>query len=121
MCIKESDGSVASSEQYKMERFWESSVKRYIDLAGHSVRMKVVPTPFLVEDSSKGLAGAPCATGPMSECPWCAHTFAPVVHEDSDVLNKKTKVIPTGNDLEDTAGGGNSADPNKPPNKREAC
>mgnify|MGYP002810278831 CR=1 FL=1 len=75
-------------------------MQRYVELAGPNVRMKVVPTPFLVEDSGNGPAGAPCATGPISECPWCAHTFAPTVFKDLDELNKKTKkVVPTGADL----------------------
>ncbi len=112
------DGSVASSVSYNMESFWDSCVQRYIELAGPTVRMKVVPTPFLVEDSGKGPAGAPCATGPVAECPWCAHTFAPTVFKDLDELNKNNKKeVPTGTALgngEDPPCGGDSAVLTKP-------
>ena len=49
------DGGVATSVSYNMENFWDSCVQRYKDLAGPNVRIKEVPTPFLVEDSEKGL------------------------------------------------------------------
>ncbi len=72
-------------------------MERYVELAGPNVRLKDVPTPFLVEDAEKGPAGAPCATGPISECPWCSHTFSPTVYKDLDELNHKTKKdVPTG-------------------------
>ncbi len=111
------DGGVANSVMYNMENFWDSCVQRYKDLAGPNVRIKEVPTPFLVEDSEKGPAGAPCATGPITECTWCAHTFTPTVYNNLDELNKHSKKdVPTGTDLsdEDSLGGGNSAANNKP-------
>ena len=90
-----------------------------MELPGPNVRMKAVPTPFLVEDSEKGPAGAPCATGPISECPWCTHTFNPVVHQNLDELNKvNKKAMPTGTvlggDDEKPPCGGNSAAQTKP-------
>ncbi len=112
------DGTLARSVVWNMENFWESCVLRYTELAGPNVRMKVVPTPFLVEDSEKGPAGAPCATGPISECPWCTHTFTPKTYRNLDELNKEHKKnMPTGivfgGDDEETPRGGNSATAHK--------
>ncbi len=108
------DGTPARSVMWNMENFWDSCVQRYMELASPNVRMKVVPTPFLVEDSEKGSAGAPCATGPISECPWCTHTFAPQAYKNLDELNKEAKKdMPTGTVLdgseENPPCGGNSA------------
>ncbi len=99
-----------------MQSVWDSRVQRYMELAGPNVRLKDVPTPFRVEDAEKGPARAPCATGPISECPWCAHTFCPKVYKNLDELNRMTKKeVPTGTLLGSNEtlppGGGNSADP----------
>jgi hypothetical protein len=61
------DGTLAKSVVWNMENFWDSCVQRYVELAGPNVRLKVVPTPFLIEDVEKGPAGAPCATGPITQ------------------------------------------------------
>ena len=75
---------------WNMENFWDSCVQRYMELASPNVRMKVVPTPFLVEDSETGPAGAPCSHDPISERPSRAHTFTPPVYKDLVALNRKT-------------------------------
>ena len=99
------DGSVATSVLYNMESFWDSCVQYYIETVGSSVHIKSVPTPFLNEDSGQGPSGVPCATGPITECPWSARTFALVVHKDLYELNRKTKFKLTGKDLERGNGG----------------
>ena len=51
---------------------------------------------FLVEDSKDGPAGTPAAKGPVVECPWCLHTFPPMVHKninDLDALHAKAKGV----------------------------
>ena len=111
------EGSIANSVSYNMKSVWDSCVQRYMELAGPNVRMKTVPTPFLIEDSGKGPSGAPCATGPITERTCCSQTFTPSVYKNLDELNKHAKVKPTGKDLEGEMGGtcgGDSASPKQP-------
>ena len=44
---------------YNMEDFLEPCVKRYEELSGGNARLKVVNTPFLLEDPKEGPAGKP--------------------------------------------------------------
>ena len=59
-----------------MEEFMKSCVQLYRDLAP-GAELRKVSTPFLAEDQRDSPARGPAGTGPVEECPWCAHAFAP--------------------------------------------
>ena len=80
-------GKLATSVSYNMEGFLIQCCDKYSELAGGQVRFKKVATPFLIEDSKDGPAGTPAAKGPVVECPWCLHTFPPIVHKNINELD----------------------------------
>eukprot|EP00974_Lingulodinium_polyedra_P028104 2714276-Lingulodinium_polyedra.AAC.1 len=57
----------------------ESCVDTYKDIANVS-DLEVASTLFLPESAKDSMAGRPAGTGEVTECPWCSHTFSPVVH-----------------------------------------
>jgi len=84
------DGCVINTCAYRVEPYLRSAVDKYLDLAGPGFKLRHVDTPFLPEDQVKSPQGAPCATGPCVECPWCCHTFPPEV-SDARKLDVKQK------------------------------
>ena len=74
------DGGLATTMVYDMGDFLQQCVDKYCTLAktvGPAPKLRRVATPFLADDSSLSPQGAPAATGPIVECPWCKHTFPP--------------------------------------------
>ena len=83
---KLADGKVATFFDYVMEDYLKQTVALYLDLAGPGVKLRHVDTPFVHEDQTRSPQGAPASDGPVVECPWCCHTFPPVVHENLRAL-----------------------------------
>ena len=57
---------VARTMTYNMEDFLTSCVDRYLELAGDGVKLRIVTTPFLVEDQGTSPQGAPSHPDPYS-------------------------------------------------------
>ena len=75
--VKMHDGGIATTMVYDMGDFLQQCVDKYRTLAatvGPAPKLRRVVTPFLGDDSSLSPQGAPAATGPIVECPWCKHT-----------------------------------------------
>ena len=69
-------GQMAAIIGYDMSEFMANCVRKYLDLAP-GARLRPADTPFLPEDHALSPQGAPKTDGPVSECPWCLHTFPP--------------------------------------------
>ena len=100
-----------------MQEFMQPSVQLYLDLAPGAVLQKVA-TPFLPEDQHDSPARAPAGAGPVEECPWCRHTFAPNPFPSFSDLQQSRRQqpatgsggdLPTGSVAASSSGGDSSA------------
>ena len=85
------DGTKAVLFKYEMENFMRSCVEKYLAHVP-GLRLRAVETPFLPEDQNQSPQSAPCAHGPITECPWCYNTFEGAKHTFKDRQAHDTKV-----------------------------
>ena len=102
-CTMKVGDIVARTMTYNMEDFLTSCVDRYLELAGNGVKLRIVATPFLVEDQGISPQGAPNQSGPLSECPWCKHTFPANTHKPAKDINWKAAVSANGANADSTS------------------
>ena len=92
-------GGMATTMVYGMGDFLQQCVDTYRTLAatvGPAPKLRRVVTPFLGDDSSLSPQGAPAATGPIVECPWCKHTYPPPpVYNNLRELDASTRKKPS--------------------------
>ena len=110
-------GGKATVDSKNMTEFMQSCVQLYLDLAPGTTLQKVA-TPFLPEDQHESPARAPAGSGPVEECPWCRHTFAPDPYPSISDLQKARRSqqssgsggdAPTGSEATSSLGGDSSA------------
>eukprot|EP00972_Heterocapsa_arctica_P096335 14212642-Heterocapsa_arctica.AAC.1 len=56
-------GALARTVTYNMEDFLSSCVDRYLELASPGTKMKIVATPFLIEDMNQSPVRKPLHPG----------------------------------------------------------
>ena len=100
-------GGKAQVDVKNMEDFMKSCVQLYLDLSP-GVQLKTVATPFIVEDQHKAPARAPCADGPVEECPWCCHTFVPNPFPSVSALERHRKSLKANGPASGTGGFGDT-------------
>ena len=73
-----------------MHNFFKACVDLYLELAP-GAKLHPATTPFLAEDHRDSPARGPAGSGPVEECPWCCHTFAPNPYASVSELERARK------------------------------
>ena len=67
---------MATVMAFDVEDFFGTCVVKYGEVARAKAPLRAYSTPILPEDHSLSIAGV-VGAGPVTECPWCHHTYAP--------------------------------------------